>query len=80
MSEVSSTATSSTNFQNLFRVNTALEAYEKIKKDILAHPLAAKLQHCDLPAAVLSVLQELVQQIDQRRCKNERLRGAVSAR
>jgi len=72
MSKASSTTTSSTKSQNLF--NTALEAYEKkTKKDLLTHPLSAKLQHCDSPAAILSVLQELVQQFDQRRCKNERL-------
>ena len=77
MSKVSSTTTSSTKSQNLF--NTALEAYEKkTKKDLLTHPLSTKLQHCDSPAAILSVLQELVQQFDQRRCKNERLRRCLN--
>jgi len=77
MSKVSSTATSPTNFQNLF--NTALEAYEKkTKKDLLTHPLSANLQHCHSPAAIQSVLQELVQQFDQRRCRNERLRSCLN--
>jgi len=77
MSKVSSTTTSSTNFQSLF--NTALEAYEKkTKKDLLTHPLSVKLQDCDSPAAILSVLQELVQQFDQRRCRNERLRSSLN--
>jgi len=77
MSKVSSTTTSSTNFQNLF--NNALEAYEKkTKKQLLAHPLSAKLQHCHSPAAILSVLQELVQQFDQRRCGSERLRACLN--
>jgi len=77
MSKVSSTTTSSTNFQNLF--NTAIGAYKKkTKKDLLTHPLSAKLQQCHSPAAILSVLQELVQQSDQRRCKNERLRSCLN--
>jgi len=77
MSKVSSTTTSSTDFQSIF--NTALEAYEKkTKKDLLTHPLSAKLQDCDLPAAILSVLQELVQQFDQRRCRNERLESCLN--
>jgi len=77
MSKVSSTTTSPTNFQNLF--NTALGAYKKrTKKDLLTHPLSAKLQHCHSPAAILSVLQELVQQFDQRRCRNERIRSCLN--
>ena len=77
MPNVSSTTTSSTNFQNLF--NIALEAYEKkTKNDLLTHPLSAKLQHCHSPAAILSVLQELVQQLDQRRCRNEKLRSCLN--
>ena len=57
-------ASSSSNFQSVF--NAALEAYEKAtKKKLLAHPLAAQLQSCDSPAAILSVLKNLVQQSDQ---------------
>ena len=77
MSEISSTTTSSTHFQNIF--NTALEAYKKkTKKNLLMHPLSAKLQHCHSPAAILLVLQELVQQFDQRRCRNKRLRSCLN--
>ena len=77
MSNVSSTTIPSTNFQNLF--NTALEAYQKkTKKDLLTHPLSAKLQHCHSPAAILSVFQELVQRFDQRRSRNERLRSCLN--
>jgi len=77
MFKVSSTTTFSTNFQDLF--NTALEAYEKkTKKHLLTHPLSAKLQRCDSPDAILSVFQELVQQFDQRRCNNERLRKCLN--
>src|SRR5260221_9217851 len=75
MSKFSPTTVSSTNFQNIF--NTALEAYKKkTKKDPLTHPLSAKLQHCDSPAAILSVLQELVKQFGQR--GNERLRSYLN--
>ena len=57
-------ASSSSNFQSVF--NAALEAYEKATKNkLLAHPLAAQLQSCDSPAAILSVLKNLVQQSDQ---------------
>ena len=77
MSNVSSTTTPSINFQNIF--NTALEAYQKkTKKDLLTHPLSAKLQHCHSPAAILSVFQELVQRFDQRRRRNERLRKCLN--
>ena len=80
MSKISPTtsSTSPTHFQNLF--NTALEAYEKkTKRGLLTHPLSAKLQDCDSPAAILSVLQELVQQFEQRRCRNERLRSCLDS-
>ena len=68
------TSSSTTNFQLVF--NAALEAYEnKTKNKLLTHPLAAKLQPCNSPADVLSVLQELVQQFDQHRSSDERLRN-----
>ena len=77
MSEISSTTTSSTHFQNIF--NAALEAYEKkTKKNLLMHPLSAKLQHCHSPAAILSVFQEQVELFDQRRSRSERLRNCLN--
>ncbi|KAF8497508.1 hypothetical protein F5888DRAFT_1698521 [Russula emetica] len=61
-------------FQSVF--NTAMEAYEnKTKKKLLTHPLATQLQSCNSPAAVLSMLQELIQQFDQRHRSDERLRS-----
>jgi len=73
MSQVLPTTSSSTNFQSFF--NAALEAYEnKTKNKLLTHPLAAKLQPCVSPAAVLSVLQELVQQFDENRSSNDRFK------
>ena len=71
---MTSSSESSLHFQSVF--NTALEAYEnKTKNKLLTHPLATQLQSCNSPAAVLSVLQELIQQFDQRRRSDERLRN-----
>ena len=65
-------SSSSSNFQSVF--NAALEAYEnKTKCKLLTHPLAAQLQSCDSPIAILSVLQDLTKQFDQRRNSDERL-------
>jgi hypothetical protein len=73
MSQIPPTTTSSTNFQCVF--NAAFEAYEnKTRNKLLTHPLAAKLQTCDSPAAILSVLEQLVEQFDQQRSNDERLR------
>jgi hypothetical protein len=61
----------SPNFQLIF--NNALKAYEKkTKSDLLAHPLAAQLQVCGSPSAVLLVLQQ-VQELNQPRASDERL-------
>jgi len=63
MSQASSTATSSTNFETIFR--TALTAYKKqTKQDITSHPLLAQLQSCDSPSAILVVLRAQIQLID----------------
>jgi hypothetical protein len=65
-------SSSSSNFQSVF--NAALEAYEKKTKcKLLSHPLVAQLQSCDSPIAILSVLQDLIQQFDNRRSSDERL-------
>ena len=59
------------NFQLLF--NSALKAYEKrTKNDLLAHPLATHLQACNSPGAILAVLQQQVQHLDQSRTTDER--------
>ena len=58
------TANSSINFQLI--LNNALKAYEKrTKMDLLAHPLAAELQDCNSPSAILAVLYRQVQGVDQ---------------
>ena len=64
-------AASSSNFQLI--INNALKAYEKrTKKDLLAHPLAAQLQACNSPGAILAVLQQQVQGLDQSRSSDDR--------
>src|SRR5713101_1766874 len=64
MSHTQSAATSSSNFQLI--INNALKAYEKrTKEDLLAHPLAAQLQTCRTPTAILPILQEQVHGIDK---------------
>jgi hypothetical protein len=65
-------SSSSSNFQSL--LNAALEAYEKTtRKKLLTHPLAAQLQSCTSPAAILSILQDVIQQFDSRHRSDERL-------
>ena len=64
---------STSNFQSIF--NGALDGYEyKTKKRLLTHPLFAQIQSCDSPAAIQSLLQGLVQQFEQGRSSDERLR------
>ena len=71
MSPTDNTTTLSSNFQLVF--NNALKAYEKrTKKDLLAHPLAAQLQACDSPSAVLAILQLQVQALDQSQSSDNR--------
>ena len=74
MSQASSASasTSSSNFQSIF--NTAMKAYEKkTKKDLLAHPLAARLQACKSADDIFAILQEKVNEFDQSRSADERL-------
>jgi hypothetical protein len=66
------TATSSSNFQQIF--NNALKAYQRrTKKDLLAHPLAAQLQACDSPTGILPVLQKQVQELNRSQSTEDRL-------
>ena len=71
---MASSSSSSSNFQSIF--DASLQSYNnKTKNKLLDHPLATKLQSCDSPSAVLSVLQDLIQQFDQRRTSDERLKN-----
>ena len=61
---MASSSSSSSNFQLI--INNALDAYKRrTKNDLLAHPLAVKLQSCNTPSAILAVLQEQIQGLDQ---------------
>ena len=72
MSHTHPTGPESPNFQLIF--NNALKAYEnQTKNDILFHPLVADLQACQSPSAILTILQQQVQELDQSRTGDERL-------
>jgi hypothetical protein len=59
----------STNFNLIF--DGALEAYRKrTKNDLLTHPLAGRLQACNSPSSILTVLQEQVQELNQSQHNN----------
>ena len=64
MSHSQPAAAPSSNFQLI--IYNALEAYRKrTKNDLLAHPLAPQLQACDSPGAILAVLRQQLQGLDQ---------------
>ncbi len=71
MSLTQSAAASSSNFELV--INNALNKYKKrTKKDLLTHPLSAQLHTCDTPAAILTILQEQVQELGQSRSNDDR--------
>ncbi|KAF8257635.1 hypothetical protein EI94DRAFT_1270143 [Lactarius quietus] len=62
----------SSNFKVIF--DKALKEYKKkTKQKLTAHPLAAQLDKCDSPAAILAMLQDQVDQFNQARSGDERL-------
>jgi hypothetical protein len=68
MSHTHTTSTPS-NFQLI--LDNALKAYKKrTKKDLLKHPLADRLQACDSPSSILTVLQEQVQELNKSQRNN----------
>ena len=72
MSQIPPTASSSTNFETTF--TAALEDYKKqTKKDISTHPLAAQLQSCESPTAILTLLRAQVQEFDKSTSADEKL-------
>ena len=59
MSTEPSTSTLHLNFVSIF--NAALEGYKrKTKKDLASHPLLPRLESCDSPDAILTVLREQI--------------------
>ena len=75
MSTVPSTSASlpsQPNFVSIF--NAALETYKrKTKKDLASHPLLPRLQSCDSPEAVLSVLRDQIPAFSQSRNSDDEL-------
>jgi hypothetical protein len=72
MSQIPSSTAPPTNFEEIFR--TSLEVYEaKTKKDITSHPLAAQLQSCASPSAILALLQAQAKASDKSQTANEKL-------
>ena len=64
MSTVPSTSVSQSNFASIF--NAALNAYKrKTKKDLASHPLLPRLQSCNSPDAILTVLHEEIPTFSQ---------------
>ena len=74
MSQTHPSASSSSNSNNFqLIINNALDKYKKrTKNDLLVHPLAAQFQSCNSPSAILAVLQQQVQGLDQSRSSDER--------
>ena len=67
----SSSSSSSANIQLI--LDNALDTYKnRTKKDLRTHPLRVQLEACDSPGAILAVLQEQLQGLDQSRRTDER--------
>src|SRR6267142_3446747 len=64
MSQTPTASTSSQNYQSIF--DNALQAYRKhTEEDLRSNPLFAKIQTCNSPDAVLTVLREQIPVFDQ---------------
>jgi hypothetical protein len=71
MSHTQSAGSSSSKFQII--INNALDIYrERTKQDLLTHPLAARLQACDTPAAILTILRDQIHELYQSQSNSER--------
>ena len=72
MSHVNTTTSSSPNFHIIF--NNALKSYERCtKSDLLAHPLAAQLQNCNSPSAVLALIRRQAHVLHQSQRDEDKL-------
>ena len=66
---------STSNLQAIFEgvFYAALKEYEKkTKKDLITHPLATQLQHCDSPSSILAFLDAQIQNFKESTNGNER--------
>ncbi|KAI0281983.1 hypothetical protein BGY98DRAFT_1094591 [Russula aff. rugulosa BPL654] len=71
MSHTQPAMASSSKFQLI--INNALDTYRKrTKNDLLTHPLAAQLQACDTPVAILTILREQIHWLDRSQSSAER--------
>jgi hypothetical protein len=72
-----STSTSQSNFASIF--NASLESYKrKTKKDLASHPLLPRLQSCESPEGVLTVLRDQVPAFNQSQNGDDRLTNWVT--
>ncbi|KAI0277892.1 hypothetical protein BGY98DRAFT_934139 [Russula aff. rugulosa BPL654] len=77
MSAVPSTSTSHSNFASIF--NVALEKYKrKTKQDLAKHPLLPRLQTCDSPEAILTVLRDQAPEFHQSQNNDDGLTAWVT--
>ncbi|KAH9051145.1 hypothetical protein EDB83DRAFT_2316917 [Lactarius deliciosus] len=71
------TTASVSSFKLIFE--EALKSYKKkTKKDLITHPLGSRLQACNSPAAILTILQDQVHQLEQSWSDDERLRRWIN--
>lgn len=71
MSHTQSAPGSSSKFQLI--INNALDAYRKrTNRDLLTHPLTARLQACETPAVILTILREQTDGLDRSQSNAER--------
>src|ERR1700761_8027130 len=72
MSQTASASKASSGFQVIF--DAAVKSYQKqTKKDLITHPLASQLRSCDSTAAIITILQDRVQEFDKSCSGDERL-------
>ena len=75
MSHAHPTASSSSNQTSNFQLilNKALDKYKKrTKEDLLKYPLFTELRSCNSPSAIITVLQQQLEGLDQSRRNDER--------
>ena len=77
MVKTPATAASASNFNAIFE--KALKAYtKKTKQDLTANPLATQLQECNSPEAIMTILQDQIDQFRQSQRGDERLQKWLS--
>jgi hypothetical protein len=65
-------ATAPSIFEAIFK--DALKAYaKKTKQDLTTHPLTTQLQECDSPGAIVTIIQDQIDQFRQSQAGDERL-------